>query len=148
MQSPVEKLAGGEERGVRVLHLILLGAGFLVAVVFLIMVRLRGPVLVPEAATPVIAYSFAGIALVAVAFAVLLVRGRIPERGSGEGLSDFWGNSTVRGRAVLLWILCENAGIVSGTGFLLTGHMAPFVTQAIALMALAWFAPARIAGEM
>jgi hypothetical protein len=112
------------------------------------MVRLRGPILVPDAATPVIAYSFAGIALTAVAFALLLVRGRIPERASSEGIDDYWGNGTVRGRAVLLWILCENAGIVSGTGFLLTGHLAPFVTQALALMALAWFAPSRIAQEM
>ena len=129
------------------LHLLLLGAGVLVAVVFLIMVRVRGPILVPDASTPLIAYSFAGIALTAVAFAVLLVRSRIPARPSSEGINEYWSNGTVRGRAVLLWILCENAGIVSGTGFLLTGHMAPFLTQAIALMALGWYAPPRIARE-
>jgi hypothetical protein len=147
MQSSAEQAASEQARGARVLHLILLGAGFLVAVVFLILVRLRGPILVPDAGTPVIAYSFAGIALTAVVFAALLVRSRIPERASSQGLDGFWANGTVRGRAVLLWILCENAGIVSGTGYLLTGHGAPFVTQAIALMALAWFAPARIAQE-
>ncbi|HKP28600.1 MAG TPA: hypothetical protein VJU15_04330 [Gemmatimonadales bacterium] len=145
MQSSAELIASEQARGVKTLHLILLGAGVLVAVVFLMLVRLRGPILVPDAATPVIAYSSAGIALTAVAFAVLLVRGRIPERASSEGGNDYWSNGAVRGRSVLLWILCENAGIVSGTGFLLTGHMAPFLTQAVALMALAWFAPSRIA---
>ena len=147
MQLSAEQAVSEQARGAKVLHLILLGSGLLVAVVFLIMVRLRGPILAPDAGTPVIAYSFAGIALTAVSFAVLLVRRRIPERASSEGPNNFWSNGTVRGRAVLLWILCENAGIVSGTGFLLTGHLAPFVTQAIALMALAWFAPARITQE-
>lgn len=129
----------------RPLHLILLGAGIFVAVVFLALVRLRGPILVPDASTPIIAWSFAGISLTAVAFALLIVRGRIPARASGEGVIDYWGNGTVRGRSVLLWILCENAAILSGTGFLLTGHLAPFLVQAIALLALAWFAPSRIA---
>jgi hypothetical protein len=85
MHSSAEGFASEQARGVRLLHLILLGAGLLVAVVFLIMVRLRGPILVPDAGTPVIAYSFAGIALTAVSFAVLLVRRRIPERASSEG---------------------------------------------------------------
>ena len=147
MQSSAERTASGAAHGVRILHLILLGAGVLVAVVFLLLVRVRGPILVRDAGTPVLAYSFAGIVLTAVAFAILLVRGRIPERASNEGLNEFWGNGSVRGRAVLLWILCENAGIVSGTGFLLTGHLSPFVTQAIALLALAWYAPGRLAQE-
>jgi len=147
MHSSAEKFASEQARGVKLLHLILLAAGVLVAVVFFLMVQLRGPILVPDSATPMIAYSFAGIALTAVAFAVLIIRGKIPARASSEGLNDYWGNGTVRGRSLLLWILCENAGIISGTGFLLTGHLAPLLAQAVALVALVWFAPPRIAGE-
>jgi hypothetical protein len=147
MQGSTEKFTSEQARGVKVLHLVLLVAGVLVAVVFFFLVRLRGPVLVPDSATPVIAFSFAGIGLTIVAFAVLLVRARIPERGAGEGSNDYWANGSVRQRSLLLWILCENAGIIAATGFLLTGHLAALLTLAIALIALAWFAPARIAGE-
>lgn len=147
MRNPTGRMASDEARGVKLLHLMLLVAGVFVALVFLTMVRLRGPILVPDSATPVIAYSFAGIALTATAFAVLLLRGRIPPRAPGEGINDYWSSGQARQRCIFLWVLCENAGIISGTGFLLTGHLSPFITQAIALIALGWFNPARLAGE-
>jgi len=133
-------------RGVKLLHLILLGGGVLVALVFVLMVKLRGPILVPDSGTEVIAFSFAGIGLTAVAFAVLLLRPRIPERGSSEQLSDYWRAGTARQRSLILWIICENAGIIAALGFLLTGHFAALAVLALALMALAWFGPARLAG--
>ena len=146
MQASAGKDVGEQARGIRLLHLILLGSGVLVALVFHVMTRSRGPILTPDSATPVIAYAFAGIGLTIVAFAVLLVRPRIPERGSGEGLNEFWGHPAVRRNSMLLWVFCENGAIISATGYLLTGHLAAVVSMAIGLVALAWFGPARIAG--
>ena len=103
MQGSARETAGGAAHGARILHLILLGSGILVAVVFLVMVQVRGPILVPDSATPMVAYAFAGIALTAVAFAVLIVRGRIPPRASSEGPNDYWANGTARGRASTRW---------------------------------------------
>ena len=128
------------------LHLILLGGGVLTTLIFLVMVRLRGPILPADSSTPVIAYAFAGIALTAVAFAVLLLRPRIPERKASEPLLDYWGNGTVRSRSLLVWIVCENGAIIAGLGYLLTGHLAALVALGLALVALAWYGPARIAG--
>ena len=134
-------------RGVRVLHLVLLGGGVLIALIFVIMVKLRGPILEPDSGSQVIAFSFAGIGLTAVAFAVLLLRPRIPERAASEALRDYWGAGTARQRSLMLWIICENAGIIAALGYLLTGHFAALAAMGIGLMALAWFGPARIAGE-
>jgi hypothetical protein len=134
-------------RGVKLLHLILLGGGVLIALVFVIMVKLRGPILVPDSGSQVIAFSFAGIGLTAVAFAVLLLRPRIPERASSEALTDYWSAGVARQRSLVLWILCENAGIIAALGYLLTGHLVALAVMGIALIALAWLGPARIAEE-
>jgi hypothetical protein len=147
MQSSAEKLASEAPRGMKLLHLILLGTGVLTALVFVVLIRVRGPFLVPDSATPVIAFAFAGIGLTLVAFTVFLLRPRIPVRGSGQALTDFWSSGPARGRSVLVWILCENASILAGVGYLLTGHVVGLVTIAIALIALAWFNPARLADE-
>ena len=147
MQRSAEKNTSGQASGIRMLHLIMLGAGVLVALVFHLMTRLRGPILIPDSATPVMAYAFAGIAMTAVAFAVLLLRPRIPERGSSEAVNDYWSNGAVRQRALIMWVVCENAAIIAGLGYLLTGHLAALITAGLALVALAWFGPSRIAGE-
>jgi hypothetical protein len=147
MRTSAEKHQGEQARGVRMLHLLLLGSGVVVALAFHFMTRLRGPILTPDSATPVIAYAFAGIGLTIVAFAVLLIRPRVPARPSSQGLNEFWGTAAVRGKALLLWVLCENGAIISGTGYLLTGHLATLVSMAIGLVALAWYGPARLAGE-
>ena len=135
----------GTTRGVKLLHLILLGAGVLVAIAFLVMVQLRGPILLTDSSTEVIAYSFAGIGVTAVAFAVLLLRPRIPSRGREESSDAYWSSGVNRSRSILVWIIAENAGIISSLGFLLTGHVAPLVGLALALAVLAWFNPSRIA---
>lgn len=134
-------------RGVKLLHLILLGGGVIIALVFVVMVKVRGPILVPDSGTQVIAVSFAGIGLTAVAFAVLLLRPRIPGRASTEPLTAYWSIGAVRQRSLVLWIICENAGIVAALGYLLTGNLAALAVMGIALMALAWLGPARIAAS-
>jgi hypothetical protein len=106
--------------------------------------QLRGPILVPDSGTPVIAYAFAGIGLTAVAFAALLMRPRLAPRTRGESLEAYWG-SPARQRALVLWIICENAGIMSALGYLMTGHLAPIASLGIALGVLAWFSPSRLA---
>ena len=147
MPGLAEKQVNGQARGIRLLHLVLLVSGGLVALVFHIMTRSGGPILTPDSATPVIAYAFAGIGLTMVAFAVLLVRPKIPVRAAGEGSNEFWANPAVRRNSMLLWVFTENGAIISATGYLLTGHLAAVVSMAIGLVALAWFGPARIEGE-
>ena len=147
MQGSEEKHASGQARGIRLLHWILLGAGGFVTLVFHVMTRLRGPILPGDSSTPVIAYAFAGMALTAVAFAVLLLKPRIPERARSETLDGYWNNRSVRQRALILWVVCENAAIIAALGFLLTGHLASLIAAGLALVALAWYGPSRLAGE-
>ena len=138
----------GTTRGVRLMYLILLGAAVLVAIAFMVMVQLRGPILVRDSGTEVIAWSFSGIGVTAVAFGVLLVRPRIPPRAPEESIDGYWGGTSVaRARSMLLWIIAENAGMVSALGYLLTGHLAPLAALALALAVLAWFNPSRIASS-
>jgi hypothetical protein len=135
-----------EARGVKLLHLILLGFGVLVALAFVVMVSLRGPILQVDSGTSVIGWSMAGVALITVAFAVLLVRPRVPSRSASTPPAEYWSPAT-RSPSMLLWILCENAGVIAGLGYLLTGMLVALAVQGIALLALAWYSPSRLADE-
>ena len=135
-----------EARGVRLLYLILVGGGALVALVFIMMVTFRGPILQPDSGTNAIAFAMAGVSLTAVAFAALLLRPRVPARPPSMPVSEYWTPAS-RAPSLLVWIVCENAGIVSALGYLLTGRFVTLVPLAIALLALAWYSPARLADE-
>lgn len=135
-----------EVRGIKLLHLMLLGFGVLVALVFVVMVSLRGSIFQVDSGTNIIGWSMAGISLTAVAFGVLLVRPRIPARPASTLPGDYW-NPATRAPSVLLWILCENAGVIAGLGYLLTGLLVALAVQGIALLALAWYSPSRLADE-
>lgn len=135
-----------ETRGVKLLHLILLGFGVLVALAFVVMVSLRGPILQLDSGTSVVGWSMAGVALTTVAFAVLLVRPRVPSRAASTPSAEYW-NPATRAPSMLLWILCENAGVIAGLAYLLTGLLVALAVQGIGLLALAWHSPSCLADE-
>ncbi len=136
-----------ERRGIRLFHLILVVGLTVIGAVFLLLVlKLLGPQLAPGTTTDIIAFALAGIAITSVAFAVLFARPRIPERRPAQSVLEFWTPQT-RGSSMLVWILLEGGGTLAAVGYLLTGHMVPLAVYGIALLALVWYSPARIAGE-
>lgn len=136
-----------ERRGIRLLHLILVAGLTVIGAVFLLLVlKLLGPQLAPGPTTDIIAFSLAGMAITSVALAVLFARPRVPERRAAQSVLEFWTPET-RGSSMLVWILLEGGGTVAAVGYLLTGHLVPLAVYCIALLALVWYSPARLAGE-
>ena len=133
-------------KGVKQLHLILLVSLALIAVAFVLVVQSRGQLLVPDSGTTVIGYAFAGIGLTAIAFGILFFRPRVEPRPPGLALEEYW-TAQARGRAMAVWILIDNGGIFAATGYLITGELAAGAVAGIAVLALAWFSPARLADE-
>lgn len=136
-----------ERRGTRLLHLILVVSLTAIGAVFLLLVlKLLGPQLAPGPTTDIIAFALAGMAITTVAFAGLFARPRVPERRAGQSALQVWTPET-RAPAMLLWILLEGGGTVAMVGYLLTGHVVPLAVYCIALLALIWYSPGRLAGD-
>lgn len=137
---------GAQARAARLLHLVLTIGAAVFSATFVLLVTFRGPLLLPDASTRVIAFAFAGLGLTAVAFAGFLLRPRVPARTREQSVEEFW-TPPVRSRAMLLWIVCENGAIMAGLGYVLTGSLVPLAVIAFAMVALVWYSPARLAGE-
>jgi hypothetical protein len=113
----------------------------MVIAVMVMLQRLRGGPLLADP-VPVAVYLTTGLALMLVVLVVLLrprflareTRGAVEQPASG------------RSGPILLWALLDAAGTLGAVGYLLTGAVAPLVSAAIALVALLWHSPHRLAG--
>src|SRR3970040_977833 len=99
-----------DQRSMFLLHLILAGALVLIGVGFLLWVQFKGPLLPPDATRALIAYIMTGIGLAFVAAGVPSAGPKLPP--PGPAANGYWTPEN-RGRAVLLWILCENGGTIA-----------------------------------
>ena len=134
----------GEARAVTLLHTILTGSLVVIVLAMSMVVWLRGgPLLEPDRFAALVAYISTGIALTIVAIAVAVIRAQLPE--TGRSGSDYW-NPGTRKLALLLWIMCENGGTLAAVGYILTGHLAPLIGAAIAVLTMVWYSPRRISG--
>jgi Na+/melibiose symporter-like transporter len=132
-------------RAVRLMHAAMTAGCVLVGGVFVLVRRLgQGPTLAGQATIGVV-LAVAGVALLAVAAA--LVRPRVPERVANQTAEAYWTAAETRGPAIVLWAMVEGAGLVSLVGYLLTGGVPPAVATALAIVTLVLFRPTRLEGE-
>lgn len=131
-----------EARAVTLLHTILTGSLVVIVLAMAIVVWFRGgPLLEPDRFSAMVAYITTGIALTIVAIAVGVIRAQLPE--AAHGAAGYW-NPATRKLALVLWIMCENGGTLAAVGYILTGHLAPLIGAAIAVLTMVWYSPRRI----
>jgi hypothetical protein len=83
----------------------------------------------------------AGVAILEIALAGIVLRPRIPARPRITSVDEFWADVNVRGPALLVWVLCEGGGIVGAVGYRLSAMPADLAAIAVALIALVWLGP-------
>jgi hypothetical protein len=137
-------LAAAEQRGIRMLHAILAVALMVFSVAAVLWVQFKGPLLAAGETRNLIAYIVTGIGLACVAVGIGIIRPKLPEPRRGS--ADYWTPKN-RGRALLVWILCENGGTIAAVGFVLTAHLAALFAMVVAILMLVWQSPGRMAQE-
>ena len=124
-----------------------LGIGLvLVATVFLALTYGGiAPVLAADGVTPKVAYAFAAVAVVLVAVALLLCKPRVPNRGPGQSVDEYWSTPEVSEKVMLVWFLLEGAGTLAGVGYLLTGELVTAIAMGLAIVVFWMFGPSAFA---
>jgi hypothetical protein len=130
-------------RAVRVMHFALVVGVLLAGGVFVFLVQFNQ---FPPNATPTVGTILAVGSIALVAFAAVLLRRRIPERGVDATPDSYWSMPEHRGAAIVLWAVTEGAALLSLLGYLLTGAPAPGITAGIAVAALIMFRPSNLEG--
>jgi hypothetical protein len=132
-------------RTVRALHGALVAGMILAGGTFVFLIRVRhGKGLLPAPSS--LGLVLAGLGLSVVAAALLILRGRIPERASGEDPPAFWSAQNV-GAAIALWAGIEAGGLLGMVGYLLTGGTLPAAAGAVGIAVMVFMGPARLEGE-
>lgn len=94
------------------------------------------PLLKPPESMAWLAYVFAGIAAAMVAFAIGVVKPRVPVRDLAQPVEEYWATTAIATQITLVWFLLEGALILCGVGFLLTGAG---ITVVVLCVAFAFF---------
>ena len=109
-------------------------AGVLVAIAVI------APVLPPDSFATQIAYGSSAIAALAVVAGVVS-KARIPRRGAGTSIDDFWSRTEVTSAATLTWFLLEGAVLVAGVSYWLPADRLVAVALCAAIVAFLWASP-------
>jgi hypothetical protein len=91
-----------------------------------------------------LAYGMAALSIAQMGIALFVFKPRVPPRTFGQSLDEYW-TGTVATRSLVVWALLEAAGMVAGTGYLLTGEIAPVITAAVAIVVYAITGPGSFA---
>jgi len=133
-------------RASRVLHRALLGGLVVISTVFLVLGLMDVAPLIRDAeGVAIIGYLLAGIGLLPIIVGMLVLRPRVPRRGSGQSEAEYWQGAL--GPAMLVWTLTEAGGIMCAVGALITGLWAPMVVVAVALTCLGVTGPGHFENE-
>lgn len=118
---------------VPLLHRIL-GVGLLVLAVVFAVVRSRTGSLIPpgDPAGSMILYVFAGLALIMVAVARLVLKPRVPSRRLGQSADDYWSQPAVAQRVFAVWFTLEGAAIMTLIGYFMVGSSPAAVVASLA----------------
>lgn len=132
-----------DARAIRTLHAVITLGLVAIAMAFGVIVRIvHGPLLPNVPRLGAVLAAVAG-ALLVVGLAV--VRPGIPSRDASQSLDAYWAQPAARGRAVLLWVAIEGAGIISSIGYVCTAHFAAAAVALLAIVLLILVGPARLA---
>ena len=99
------------------------------------------PLLPPGAVRPLIAYVSSGITAVMVGVALVILKPRVPRRGAGQSLEDYWSMPDVSVTVSPVWFLLEAEGTFAGFGYSLTGERVSMITMGLAIVAFWWCGP-------
>jgi hypothetical protein len=115
----------------------MLGAGLVViAMAFLAITRLGSAPLRPiDEFTPYIVYASAGFAVGLMAVVLVVFKPRVPARGAGQPIAEYWAVPEVSAAVVLVWFLLEGAGIIATIGYGLTGQTVPALAMGLTIVA-------------
>jgi len=123
------------------LHQVLLVGQLGVAAVFLLL-NFRGIVPLQGAGSAsLVAYVLSGICTLQIVAALLVLRPRVPTRGTGQSVEQFWSTPSSTQAVLLVWFVLESATVLSSVGFLLTGEPLPAVVAGAAILAFIWNKP-------
>ena len=115
-----------------------LGFGLILISIAAVVAKSIGVVSTPPEGdfTQTLSYAFAGIAVVLVVVAFLVLKPRVPERKPGQTVDAYWSTPEVAAKAMLVWFLLEGGAIMGVLGYFLTGEV---VAAGAALFAVAAF---------
>jgi len=132
-------------RGARIIHAALVIGQILVGATFLFLLRELGRPL--GGGSPLIGYAAAGLALVNLSVAFVLLRPRIPQRSTDQSPDDYWSRTEVRGAAILIWAAVEGSGLVCWVGYVMSGNIVPAGVAVLSIITLIVLSPSRIDGD-
>lgn len=121
---------------IRILYLALLGGLLSVCVVFSVLFLLgTAPLLPPGDQATLIATVMAVVGMGPVLAAYFWARPRVPVKPTEQDVEAYWRDQATVGKALILWVLWEGAGMIGAVGTLLTGSYYP-ATVTVAALAL------------
>jgi hypothetical protein len=113
----------------------LLGIGLvLVALAFLGLTYLGiAPLRPVDTVTPLIVYASSGFVVGLTAVVVVVFKPRVPRRGSGQSIEEYWSLPEVGAAVSVVWFLLEGAGIIATVGYGLSGEPVSAITMGLAI---------------
>src|SRR6266566_1602057 len=131
-------------RGARILHAALGIGQILVGATFFFLLRKQGPL---GGGSPLIGYATAGLALMNLSVAFVLLRPRIPHRSTDQSPDDYWSRPEVRGAAILIWSVVEGSGLFCWVGYVMSGNIVPAGVGVLSIITLIALRPSRLEGD-
>lgn len=106
------------------------------ALVFLGMNSMSGPLLMPDDDfLPTLAYTLTGIAALVMGVALVVRKPKVPERRPGETVEAYWKRPEVGVAVFGVWFLMEGAAMLTTIGYALTGHPVVLLATGLAITA-------------
>lgn len=123
----------------RLIHAALTSGVIIFAVISLLVLR---PAMAEASMPPVVLGLLLALSLASSAFAVLVMRRRVPRRNTNESADLYW--TTAATHALLTWAPLEAGALLGLVAHMLTGSSAALGVAAIALVGLIAVNPARL----
>jgi hypothetical protein len=79
-----------------------------------------------QGGSPLVAYleyARIGLPVVVMTVALLVFKPRVPERRTGQSVTEYWSDPVVSARATLVWFLLDGASTIAAAGYFVTGSM-------------------------
>lgn len=67
--------------------------------------------------------------------ALFVFKPRVPDRLLGQSVEQYWSAAEAGGKAVLVWILLEGAGVLAVVGYCLTGEIVSAIAAGLTIVA-------------
>ena len=99
-----------------------------------------------DAETPsAIVYALISVAFTAMAVAILVLRPKVPRRGSAQSPDDFWAHAATP--ALVLWAPLEGAGLLGLVAYAMSGSPVVLAVPFMAILALLVYRPGALEGS-